>query len=290
MIVDDEAPAREGLRLRLRREPDVAVIGEFGDARAALAAVVEDPPDVLFLDIRMPGLDGVSLAARLPRGAVPAVVFVTAFDEHAVRAFDLHALDYLLKPVEQARLREALDRARTRIAREDAEELAGRLRRLVAEYDGGEPGQAPASDDAVRTGPAQAGAARSGPTPGGIPRAMNPQPGPPSAAGRIAVRADGAIRFVDPADVDWIEAAGDSVRLHVGADRHLVRASMAEILGRLPAGRFARIHRSTIVNLARVQELQPWFHGEYVVLMRDGTRLRLSRGYRKTAGRQLGLD
>ena len=255
MIVDDEAPAREGLRLRLRREADVVVIGEFGNARQALAAIVEDPPDVLFLDIQMPGLDGVALAARLPRGGAPAIVFVTAFDQHAVRAFELNALDYLLKPVDQARLHEAVERARARAGHEDAEELGRRLRRLLEDY-GGEP--------------AAAGAAR-------------------AAGGRIAVRADGAIRFVDPADIDYIEAAGDAVRLHVGAARFLVRTSMGEILAQLPPTGFARIHRSSIVNLARVQELQPYFHGEYVVVLRDGTKLRLSRGYRESAGRLLGL-
>ena len=253
LIVDDEAPAREGLRLRLRREENVLVLGEYGDPAAALEAVRLDAPDVVFVDIRMPGLDGFAFVERAQALGVAAFVFVTAYDEHAVRAFGVRALDYLLKPVEQERLHEAVVRARELMGRLRDEELAGRMRRLLAD----------------------AGAAR---TPA------------PSPTGRIAVRTDGGIRFVASDDVDWVDAAGDAVRLHAGGETHVVRKSMGEMLAMLDARRFCRIHRSTIVNVDRIRELQPWFHGEYVVVLHDGTTLKLSRGHRDAVARLLGLD
>ncbi len=259
IIVDDEAPAREGLRIRLKREPDIVVLGEFGDAAQALAAIRADPPDVLFLDIEMPGLDGFGLLSRTAGVAMPAVIFVTAHDAHAVRAFDVRALDYLLKPVEQNRLHEAIVRARAYWESARKAELADRMRGLIQESDpgaGSSAGQAPASGANVR----------------------------------IPVRRDGAIHFVAAADIDWIDAAGDSVKLHVGKATHSVRKSMGEMLAMLDPAHFLRIHRSTIVNVARVRELQPWFHGEYVVVLHDGTRLKLSRGYRDNLSRVLGLQ
>lgn len=259
IIVDDEAPAREGLRIRLKRESDVVVLGEFADAAQALAAIRADPPDVLFLDIEMPGLDGFALLAGAAGVAMPAVIFVTAHDTHAVRAFDVRALDYLLKPVEQERLHEAIVRARSYWESARKAELADRMRGLVQD--------------------SQPGA--------GVPAGQ--VPGSRGSA-RIPVRRDGAILFVTPSDIDWIDAAGDSVKLHVGKAVHPVRKSMGEMLAMLDSTQFLRIHRSTIVNVARVRELQPWFHGEYVVVLHDGTRLKLSRGYRENLARVLGLQ
>ncbi len=259
IIVDDEAPAREGLRIRLKREADIVVLGEFGDAAQALAAIRADPPDVLFLDIEMPGLDGFGLLSRTAGVAMPAVIFVTAHDAHAVRAFEVRALDYLLKPVEQDRLHEAIVRARNYWESARKAELADRMRGLVRD-----------SDPAGASLPGQV------PAPGG--------------SLRIPVRRDGAIHFVTAADIDWIDAAGDSVKLHVGKATHSVRKSMGEMLAMLDPAQFLRIHRSTIVNVARVRELQPWFHGEYVVVLQDGTRLKLSRGYKENLSRVLGLQ
>ncbi len=254
MIVDDEAPAREGLRLRLRKEPDVAIIGEYADAATALAEIRRDPPDVLFLDIEMPGLNGFALLESAGEVLPPAVVFVTAHDAHAVKAFDVRALDYLLKPVEQARLREALERAREYWENRKKAELADRVKSIVGD-----------------TGSASA-----------------PVSGAQSASIRIPIRRDGTIQFVNSAEIDWVDAAGDSVRLHVGKATHALRKSMGEMLAMLDDRQFVRIHRSTIVNVARVKELQPWFHGEYVVVLHDGTRLKLSRGHKDNLAALLG--
>lgn len=258
MIVDDEAPAREGLRIRLRREPDVTVVGEFGDAAHALDAIRADPPDLIFLDIEMPGMDGFTLVAKAKEAALPPVVFVTAHDEHAVRAFGVRALDYLLKPVEQERLHAAIERAREHWESVRKGELADRVRGIVSEA------VTPPQPFSVSAGAARAGA-------------------------RIAVRKDGSIQFVTTDEIDWIDAAGDSVRLHVGKATHTLRKSMGEMLGMLDASQFLRIHRSTIVNASRVRELQPYFHGEYVVVMKDGTKLKLSRGHRDKLASLLGL-
>ena len=244
MIVDDEAPAREGLRLRLRNEPGVTIIGEFPDVRRAMETLRTDLPDVLLLDIEMPAATGFSLVEQLGDRR-PIVIFVTAHESHALRAFGVQALDYVLKPVEQSRLRQALDRARDQLALERKGELADRMRRLVDEG-----------------GPSARGAKAA------------------TAGERFAVREDGVIRFVDYEDVDWIEAAGDGVVLHVGRAAHQVRRSLSEVVALLPRDRFLRIHRSTVVNIARVRELQPWFHGEYIVVLRDGTNLKLSRTHR----------
>jgi two-component system, LytTR family, response regulator len=261
MIVDDEAHAREGLRLRLKREPDVLVIGEFGDGDSALRAIASDSPDVLFLDIEMPGTNGFALVERAPAGSLPIVVFVTAYDQHAVRAFDARALDYLLKPVEQERLRETLARARERLASARNGELAERVRSLSREL------------GAPSAGSAGVGADRAG-----------------KGLDRIPVSVDGSIHFLRAKEIDYIAASGDSVIAHAGASTHVIRKSMSEILASLDPSRFARIHRSTIVNLARVMKVEPYLHGEYILVMPGGAKLKVSRGYRELVAERLGLS
>jgi len=258
MIVDDEAPAREGMRLRLKREPDVVILGEFADARSALDALRADAPDVLFLDISMPGIDGFGLLDRLGGSSPAAIVFVTAHDEHAVRAFSKAAMDYLLKPVEQARLHETLERVRASLTRTRRAEVADQMEALLHELTAKSPGS-----DA---------------SPLGAPRDT-----------RLPVRApNGAIHLVPADDIDWIEAAGDAVALHVGGRVYRLNKTMGEAMAILNPRRFARIHRSTIVNMSRVRELQPYFHGEYIVVLRDGTKLKLSRSQRAVVSRLLG--
>jgi len=260
MIVDDEAHAREGLRIRLRREPDVLVIGEHGDADSALRAIASDAPDVLFLDIEMPGSNGFALLERMNGAAMPIVIFVTAYDQHAVRAFSARALDYLLKPVEQARLRESLNRARTQLVSvrngEFVQRVQGLSRELDLDFD------ASAGANAPRAG-----------------RALD----------RIAVSVDGSIHFIIAKEIDYIAAAGDSVQAHIGATTHVIRKSMSEVLEVLDAKRFARIHRSTIVNLARVVRVEPYLHGEYILVLLGGAKLKVSRGYRSAVSELLGL-
>ena len=258
MIVDDEAHAREGMRIRLKREPDVLIIGEYGDAESALRAIAEDAPDVLFLDIEMPGADGFALLARAGAGALPAVIFVTAHDTHAVRAFGARALDYLLKPVEQPRLRASLDRAIERLASARNEVFVQTVKGMSREL-GTEPGVA-------------AGAVRGG-----------------KGLDRIPVTVDGSIRFVATREIDYVAASGDNVVAHAGAATHVIRKSMNEMLAMLDPARFARIHRSTIVNLARVVQLEPYLHGEYVLVLQGGTKLKVSRGYREALAQRLGL-
>lgn len=254
LIVDDEAPAREGLRIRLRREENVVIIGEYAEAARALDAIVADPPDLLFLDIEMPGMDGFTMLAKSDRASLPPVVFVTAHDEHAVRAFGVRALDYLLKPVEQERLHATLERVREYWEAVRKAELADRVRGIVA-------GAGSGAESQLKT----------------------------ASRTRIPVRDGGSIHFVNADDIDWIDAAGDSVRLRVGKMTHTLRKSMGEMLAMLDQSRFIRIHRSTIVNVDRVRELQPYFHGEYVVVLRDGVKLKLSRGHRDKLAKLLGL-
>jgi len=259
MIVDDEAHAREGLRIRLRREPDVLVIGEFGDADAALRAMASDSPDVLFLDIEMPGTSGFAMLERARGGPMPVVIFVTAYDQHAVRAFDARALDYLLKPVEQERLRESLARAREQLASARNGEFVERVRHLSRELGSGARQASP--------GPARTG----------------------KGLDRIPVSVDGATHFLAARDIDYIAASGDTVVVHVGTASYVIRKSMNEMLAVLDESRFARVHRSTIVNLARVLKVEPYLHGEYILVMPGGAKLKVSRGYREVVAERLGL-
>jgi len=235
------------------------VLGEFADARSALAAIQSDVPDVLFLDISMPGIDGFGLLDRLGDALPPAIVFVTAHDEHAIKAFTARAIDYLLKPVEQARLHDTLERIREHLSRVRRADVADRMEALLREV--------------AETGESRGAEGR-------------PVEG---ATRRIPVRgANGAIHFIDPDSVDWIGSARDGVDLHVGKTKHRLNRTLGAALAMFDSRRFVRIHRSTVVNMDRVRELQPYFHGEYVVILVDGTRLKLSRGQRGAVSRLLG--
>jgi two-component system LytT family response regulator len=232
LIVDDEPPARRRLRALLRDEPDVEVIGECEDGDAALAALEHESADLVFLDVQMPGKDGLDVVRALgPR--MPPVVFVTAYDRYALQAFEVHAVDYLLKPFDRQRLRRALERARTLRSAEPA--FARKLLALVADLK---------SAASLR---------------------------------RVVVKSSGSVCFVDVDEIDWIEATGHYFCLHCGPKTHVVRGTLAALEQKLDAGRFVRIHRSTIVNVERIQELRPAFHGELLVILKDGTRLDCSR-------------
>ena len=240
LIIDDEELARQRIRRLLTREDDVEVIGEACDGAQAVESIRSLQPDLVFLDVQMPEVDGFAVLERLRPHPPPAVVFVTAHDDYAVRAFEVHAVDYLRKPFDAVRFKEAFSRARRRLAGAAAEERARKLDALLAQVE------------------AQ----------------------PPRSRERLMVRSDGRLYFVRIDDIDWVEAAGNYVKLHVGRDTHLMRETMAGIEKILDSSRFLRIHRSAIVNLDRVREMQPWFSGEYTVILRDGTQLRLSRVYR----------
>jgi two-component system LytT family response regulator len=241
LIVDDEELARQRLQRLLASEHDVEVIGEACDGVQAVESIRALVPDLVFLDVQMPEVDGFAVLEQLRPRPVPAVIFVTAHDDYALRAFDVHAVDYLRKPFDAARFREAFARARQRLAGAGAEEHARKLDALLAQV----------------------------------------ETHPPRSRERIMVRTDGRLYLVRIDDIDWIEAAGNYVKLHVGRETHLMRETMTGIEKMLDPTRFLRIHRSTIVNLDRVREMQPWFSGEYTVILRDGTQLRLSRVYRE---------
>jgi two-component system LytT family response regulator len=262
-IVDDEPLARRTLRVLLGPVAGVEIVGEAGNGAEAVEVIQDAAPDLVFLDVQMPEMDGFEVLKALGPAA-PAVVFVTAFDEHAVSAFDANAADYLLKPFDDERFHRALARARARIGDARVRELAGRLAHLLS------PSATPASPS-----PAAAVAAHPAAAPGGF-------------AERIVVKKNHRVTLLDTTSIDWIEASDYVVRIHAGAAVHVLREPIADLEKRLDPKRFFRVHRSTIVNLASVRELQPLFHGEYVVIMRDGTELRLSRSRRDRLQQLLG--
>lgn len=240
-IIDDEPVARRGLRLMVNDDPEIVVVGESGGGAEAAALLAEFRPDLVFLDIQMPGQDGFALLAGL--AFAPAVIFVTAHGGHALRAFEVPAVDYLLKPFDDARFAAALARGKGEVRRRAHGAMNQQLGQLLRQLADRRPA-------------------------GGSP-----------PADRILVRASGEIIFLKPEEIDWIEAEGDYMKIHVGPRTHLMRETMASLESRLDPQRFIRIHRSTIVNFDRLRKLTPSLAGDYAVVLQDGTRLRLSRGY-----------
>ena len=233
LIVDDEPPARANLRVLLRRDQDVEIVSECGSGAEALTEIRSKKPDLVFLDIQMPECDGFDVLELLGAQLPPAIIFVTAYDQYALRAFEAGALDYLLKPFDNARFDRALARAKERIAH--ANPAAKRL-------------------------------------------------------DRFAIKSTGQVSFVNIAEIDWIEAADYYACLHVGAKSHLLRRSMADLEEDLDPRVFCRIHRSAIVNLERIHALELREDGEHEVLLNDGTRLRMSRRYRKELQSRMGVS
>ena len=246
LVVDDQPLARERLVSLLALEADVDVVGVCAAGNEAVAAIHTAAPDLVFLDMQMPELDGLGVVEAVGADQMPLTIFVTAFDEYAVRAFEAQAIDYLLKPFARPRFQQALDRARRHLERHRRAELSGQLLSVVATL-------------RART-----------------------VPGP-----RLMVKAGGRIVFVDIESIDWVEAEGNNARLHAGADAHLVRQTMAELLTRLGDDRFARIHRSRIVNVAKVSELRVAGGGDYDVVLHSGVRLGLSRSFREALQQRL---
>ncbi len=248
-IVDDEDLARRGVRSRLQSHDDIDVAAECASGRAAVETIQANPPDLVFLDVQMPGLDGFDVIDAVGPGAMPVTIFVTAYDQYALQAFDVHALDYLLKPLDEERFAEALDHARARIAQQDAGRFSRRLRALVSDFS---PDEEPS--------------------------------GASSPTERFVVKSGGRVRFVKADEIQWVEAAGDYVRLHTPGKTHLIRETMQNLEAALDPDRFLRIHRSTIVNVDWIDELRPYgSNNEYTVVLADGTRRKLSRSYRAEA-------
>lgn len=242
LIVDDEELARERVRRFLLPETDITIVGERADGLQAIEAIRELEPDLLFLDIQLPELDGFQVLEQIGVERLPAVIFVTAYDEHALRAFDFHALDYLLKPYNHTRFSRALERARAHLNTSPDANLNEQLLSLL--------------------------------------KHVRPEQ---KYLERIMVKEGGRVLFLRTEDLNWIEAEGNYVRLHLGKESHLMRETMNNLAARLDSARFLRIHRSALVNIERVKELQPMFGGDYIVLLHDGTQLTLSRTYREKA-------
>lgn len=257
IIVDDEALARRGIRARLERAGGYAIVAECASGREAVAAIREHAPSVVFLDVQMPGIDGFGVIEEVGADNMPVVIFVTAFDAHALRAFEAHAFDYLLKPIDDDRFATAIERARRRVVEREESEVARRLAALMKDL-------RPALEAA------ETAQARRPETPDA----------PAAAPNRIVIRDRDRMLFVDVGDIDWIGADGDYVRIHTGGKSHLVRDTMTAMEQRLDPATFVRIHRSAIVNVSRIRELRPYSSREYAVILRDGTRLRLSRRFR----------
>jgi two-component system, LytTR family, response regulator len=249
VIADDEPMGRQRLVRLLQSEPETDVVAACADGEEAVEAIREHAPDIVLLDVQMPLLDGFEVVAALGDAHQPAVIFVTAHDQYAVRAFEVHAFDYLLKPVDQDRLREAIARATATPGRGHQGSTTRRILALLEELSARE-------------------------------RARGRE--------RLVVRTPERSFFLRSDTIDWIEAAGKFVHLHVGRSVHALRESMAELEQELDPARFLRISRSVIVNLDRIQEIQPWFQGDYVLILTDGTRLTSTRGYRDNMRRLLG--
>lgn len=247
LIVDDEPLSRDLLRTLLEDEPSVTVVGEAGNGQEAVEIARRTSPDLLFLDVQMPELDGFEVVRALEADPAPAVIFVTAHDQYALRAFEVHAFDYLLKPFDRERLRAAVLRAGALIGEGGGGNVGGRMLAVLEQL-----------------------AARD--------RGLD----------RIVIRTPERAYFLKPETVDWVEAAGKFVHLHAGKTTHALRESMAALEHQLDPHRFLRISRSVIVNVDRIQEIQPWFQGDHVIILADGTRLTSTRGYRENLQRLLG--
>ncbi|HZG52267.1 MAG TPA: LytTR family DNA-binding domain-containing protein [Pyrinomonadaceae bacterium] len=240
LIIDDEPLARERLKRFLAGERDLELIGECAEGHEAVAAIRALRPDLVFLDIQMPELDGFGVLKSIGVGEMPAVIFVTAYDRYALQAFDVNALDYLLKPYNRERFHKAVERARAQLSNGAKGELDERLLSLLKNF----------------------------------------KSEPPRHLERLMIKSSGRVFFLRTQELDWIEAEGNYLRVHVGREAHLLRETMNRLASKLDPDKFLRIHRSTLVNIERIKELQPLFSGDYVVILRDGKQLTLSRSYR----------
>jgi two-component system LytT family response regulator len=247
VIADDERLARQKLMILLESEPSVNVIAECQDGRQTVAAIRSFHPDLLLLDIQMPDLDGFQVLREIPAEEMPVVIFTTAYDQYAIRAFEANALDYLLKPFDQERLHHAVDRAQSELRKKRDHAITHRILSLLS----------------------QVGSAGLGPATGA---ALPDQ--------RLVIKANGRVVFLDLDTIEWVEAAANYVRLNVGKESYLFRETISRISERLDTNNFVRIHRSTIVNVRKIKELIPVNSGEYVVVLKSGRELSCSRGYR----------
>ncbi len=247
LIVDDEPLARRRLRRMLAEIPTVEIVGDCGNGADAIQAIAGKKPELILLDIQMPEIDGFGVIRGIGVEHCPAVIFVTAYDQYALQAFEIHAIDYLLKPFDKERLRSAIAHAETLLASRAAGAPDPRLEALLKTLSA-----------------------------------------PQASARRVAIKSTGRTYFVDADDIDWIESSGNYVTLHCGSHTHLLRETMKGIEDRLGYTNFRRIHRNIIVNLSRVKELKSWFHGDYILLLKNGVELSVSRRFRHNLDDHLG--
>ena len=254
MIVDDEPLAREGLRLRLEQMDGVEVLGECKNGREALNAIVELAPDVVFLDIQMPGMSGFEVIRNIQQDDMPLIIFVTAFDEYAVEAFDMHAVDYLLKPLDDDRLKASVERARQHFAQQGAISDKQRLLELVISI----------------TGKSEAAIEQMADSTGSTPTHVS----------RIAIKDGGETTLVQTRDIYWVDAAGDYMCIHTDDETHIMRITMNDLEQQLDPTVFQRIHRSTIVNLEKVVKVCSHMNGEFHLVLSNGNSVKMSRSYK----------
>ncbi len=247
LIVDDEPLARSMVRRMLSGHARIEIIGECENGREAIAAIANDPPDLVLLDVQMPELDGFGVIEAVPVERLPNIIFITAYDQYAVRAFEVHALDYLLKPFDRERFEQAMERAVRQIGNEKSGAATDRILALLTERQAAAP-----------------------------------------HLERFILKTDGRVFFLNAEEIAWIEAEGNYVLLHTGKKKHLFREAISSLEPKLDPRRFRRIGRSTIVNLDRIRELQPWSRGDYKIILHDGTELKLSHRFRDNLNRDLG--
>ena len=258
LIADDEPLARSSLKHLLQRDPEVRIVGQAADGISALEMVRKLRPALLFLDVQMPGLTGVEMLAALEPAQRPAVIFTTAYDEFALKAFELHAVDYLVKPYNDQRFFTALERAKQRLSGRDVAALASHVEQVLA---------------ALNRQPAAAPVA--------------PTPEPSAASQRLVVKVSGDFHFVNLTDIRWIEGHGDYLKLHCATGSPLIRSTFKELQARLDPTRFVRIHKSAMVNTDYVRRMRPALSGDYDLELNDGTQLRVSRLYKASLDRFL---
>jgi two-component system, LytTR family, response regulator len=247
LIVDDEPLARRNLRVLLERDPQIEILDECRNGHEAVKAIKALSPDLIFLDIQMPEMDGFDVLARVGPEHIQAIIFVTAFDQYALKAFDVHALDYLLKPFDDERFARAMERAKAQISAQEINKLSNRLLALLEERESER--KESSQQQNYRT--------------------------------RLMIKVSSRVMLLKVDEIDFIEADGNYAKLHVGRKTHLLREKMHELEGGLDPAKFVRIHRSVIVNLERIKELHPHFNGDYIVVLEDGRQLRLSRTRRE---------
>ena len=255
LIVDDESLARKGLRLRLDEIDAVEIVDECVNGREALNRIAEVRPDLVFLDIQMPGMSGFDVVAKMQQDNMPLIIFVTAFDEYAIDAFNVHAVDYLLKPIELERLQEAVDRARSHKAADGAVTDKQRLLELIISITG-------KSENSIA-------------------QLLKDHTGVKSYPDKIAIKDSGETTLVETQDIDWVDAAGDYMCIHANNETHVMRITMKELEDQLDPAQFQRVHRSTIVNLNRVTKVCAHMNGEFHLILNNGASIKMSRSYKE---------